>query len=254
MGAHSDSSVASTGVELAVRDFGGAGTGIILIPGLGRTLADWTIIAPILATGHHVIALDVRGHGRSGDGPWSWDAATADVTAVADHFRMINPALMGHSLGGMIASMWGRDHPQSAGIINLDGHGNPRPDQYVGLDPKWVADQRAQLETMFKQQMAALDGPLSDAQIVALTEQQKAVAARVGAPEDVFIEGLDRMLETRAGETYLRPSPSGLGGEIYAALDAIDMYAIYREMTCPLLLFNAEDPALAAPGPAWIAG
>jgi pimeloyl-ACP methyl ester carboxylesterase len=115
-----------------------------------------------------------------------------------------------------------------------------------------VADRRAELETMFKQQMAAFDGPLSDDLIGALIAQQKAVAARVGAPEDVFLEGVHRMLEIRDGKTYLRPSPSGLGGEIYAALEAIDMYAVYREMACPLLLFTAEDPNLAPPGPAWM--
>ena len=87
--------------------------------------------------------MDVRGHGRSDDGPWSWRAAVEDVEAVAEHFQMSAPAALGHSLGGMIASMWGRKHPEAAGVINLDGHGNPRPDQYMGLDPAWVAERRA---------------------------------------------------------------------------------------------------------------
>jgi pimeloyl-ACP methyl ester carboxylesterase len=66
---------------------------------------------------------------------------------------------MGHSLGGMITSMWGQRHPEAAGVINLDGHGNPRPDQYVGLDPHWVAERRIELDSLQRQQLAALSGP-----------------------------------------------------------------------------------------------
>ncbi len=92
-------------------------------------------MAPELANSYQVVAMDVRGHGASIDGPWSWRAAVDDVDAVAEHFQMIAPAVMGHSLGGMIASMWGGKHPEAAGVINLDGHGNPRTDQYVGVKP-----------------------------------------------------------------------------------------------------------------------
>lgn len=253
-----ESIVTSSGISLAIRDFGGDGVaGLVLIHGLSRTLVDWTVLAPMLATRHHVVAMDVRGHGRSGDGPWSWKAVVDDVTVVTDHCRMVNPAVMGHSLGGMIASMWGREHPASAGVVNLDGHGNPRADQYVDLDPAWVTERRAELEALQRHQLAALSGPLSPAQIDALTNQQKAVAGSVGAPGEVFVEGLQRMLDVRGDVAYLRPAPDGFGREIYEGLDHIDMFTIYREVRCPLLLFNAATPdeggRSTAAGPAWIA-
>lgn len=118
----------------------------MLVRGLSRTLVDWTVIAPMLATKHHVVAMDVRGHGRSADGPRSWETAVDDVTAVMEHCRMVNPAVMGYSLSGMIASMWGREHLACAGVVNLEGHGNPRAGQYVDLDPVWVAERRAEPE------------------------------------------------------------------------------------------------------------
>jgi pimeloyl-ACP methyl ester carboxylesterase len=97
-----------------------------------RALIDWAIVAPLLARKHRVVAVDVRGHGKSGDGPWSWSEAASDVAAVAAHSGMSSPAVMGHSLGGMIATMLGHDHPDSAGIINFDGHGNPKPTSSPG--------------------------------------------------------------------------------------------------------------------------
>lgn len=247
-----DAIVRTSSVPIAVRDFGGEGAGIILIHGLSRTLADWDVMGPLLANNHHVVAMDVRGHGKPGDGPWSWDAAVEDVDVVANHFGMAAPAAMGHSLGGMIASIWGRDHPESAGVINLDGHGNPRPDQYVGLDPAWVSEKRAQLEALQKQQLVTLAGPMSAASVEALTSQQKAVAMRVNAPEELFVEGLQRMLEVRDEGTYLRPAIDGLGTEIYTSLDDVDMLAVYRDVRCRLLLVNAIDPAGATGAPPWL--
>jgi pimeloyl-ACP methyl ester carboxylesterase len=40
--------VDSSGVQLAVRDFGGSGAGIILLHGLGRSLLDWQLILTFL--------------------------------------------------------------------------------------------------------------------------------------------------------------------------------------------------------------
>ena len=252
-----DSIASSSSTPIAIRDFGGNGpTGLVLIHGLSRTLVDWTVIAPLLATRHRVVALDVRGHGRSADGPWSWSAAVDDVTAVVEHCGIVNPAVMGHSLGGMIASMWGLEHPDCAGVVNLDGHGNPRMDQYVDLDPGWVAQKRAELEALQSQQLASLSGPLTAAQIGALTSQQTAIAKSLGAPAEVFVESLQRMLEVRGGMYYLRPAPDGLGREIYDSLDQVKMLDVYREVACPLLLFNAiarEGGAVNAGGPPWIA-
>jgi len=42
---HTDLTVASPGVQIAVRDWGGSGSGLILIHGLSRTMADWNVIA-----------------------------------------------------------------------------------------------------------------------------------------------------------------------------------------------------------------
>ena len=254
--AWADSTITSSGVPISIRDFGGDGFGLLLIHGLSRTLVDWSVMAPLLAASHHVVAMDVRGHGRSGDDPWSWRAAVDDVTAVADHCRLGEPAVMGHSLGGMIASMWGREHPSCPGVINLDGHGNPRADQYEGLDPAWVAERRAELDALQTQQLAALSGPLSDTQIDALTAQQKAIATQVGVAEEVFVEGLLRMLDTRDGATYVRPAPDGLGREIYDGLEDVDMFSVYQEVRCPILLLNAVPPpdesGRGVAGPPWI--
>jgi pimeloyl-ACP methyl ester carboxylesterase len=79
--------------------------------------------------------MDLRGHGESGQAPWSWREALADVAAVVEAYGLHRPMVVGHSLGGMVAALWAGEHPECPLAVNLDGHGNPtRPDQFHGLD------------------------------------------------------------------------------------------------------------------------
>jgi pimeloyl-ACP methyl ester carboxylesterase len=243
--------VDSSGVQLAVRDFGGSGAGIILLHGLGRTLLDWQLIAPILAGDQHVVAFDLRCHGRSGDGPWSWEDALGDVGIVAEHLQLVNPAIAGHSLGGMLAVMWGAGHPNCSGVVNLDGHGRKRPNQYVGLDPLEAKQHQEQLDAVVQQSLNALAGPLQPAQIDALLAQQRALAARIGVADAVLVEAAQRGLLTQAGDTRIRPEVGGIGTEIMADADAFDMLDLYSRVRCPVLIINGTAAELG-PGPDWI--
>ena len=198
-------------MRLAVRDFGGSGAGIILLHGLGRSLLDWPLIAPLLTGDHHVIAFDLRCHGRSGDGPWSWEDALGDVGVVAERLQLANAAIAGHSLGGMLAVMWGAGHPDCPRVVNLDGHGRKRPDQYVGLDPVDAKQRQVQLDAVVQQSLNALAGPLKPAQVDALLAQQRALASRIGVAADVLIEAAQRSFLTQAGDTRIRPEVGRLG-------------------------------------------
>src|ERR1700750_360624 len=107
---------------------------MLLVQGAGGNRAQLTTLARLLRPRHRVIAVDLRGHGRSGDGPWSWDAALGDLAAVAVQMDLDRPSVVGHSFGGMIAAQWGRRHPESPGVISLDGNPPPtRLDQLPGL-------------------------------------------------------------------------------------------------------------------------
>ncbi|MEV0196564.1 alpha/beta hydrolase [Nonomuraea sp. NPDC050691] len=75
------------------------------------------------------------GHGESGEAPWSWREVLDDVAAVAGEYGLHRPVVVGHSLGGMVATLWAGEHPECPLTVNLDGHGNPtRPGQFFGMD------------------------------------------------------------------------------------------------------------------------
>ncbi|MBE1537996.1 alpha/beta fold hydrolase [Actinomadura algeriensis] len=118
--------VPSGGVDLAVRDHGGDGPAIVLLHGGGRTMDDWRLVVPrLLATGLRVVTADLRGHGASAPALWAWTDTLDDLAAVIDHRGLDRPAVVGHSLGGIIAALWAARHSECPLAVNLDGHTNP---------------------------------------------------------------------------------------------------------------------------------
>ncbi|MCX5415809.1 alpha/beta fold hydrolase [Streptomyces sp. NBC_00059] len=123
-------------LPLSVRDYGGSGQDVLLLHGGGRQAADWDPFAAVLLeNGLRPVAMDLRSHGESGSAPWSWSAASSDVSAVVEALGLSRPIVIGHSLGGMVAAVWATEHPECRFAVNLDGHGNPtRPDQLLDMD------------------------------------------------------------------------------------------------------------------------
>jgi 3-oxoadipate enol-lactonase len=97
--------VSIRGVRLNVIDTGGAGRPVVLLHGIGGSVADWAPQLEDLQDRHRVVALDARGFGRSDRtyGAMSFADYAADVIDVLDMIDVERPIVVGLSLGGMIA-------------------------------------------------------------------------------------------------------------------------------------------------------
>lgn len=92
----------------------GAGEPVLLLHGLGSSCLDWEYQIPALAARYRVIAMDMRGHGRS-DKPrerYSIAGFSADVEALIEHLRLGPVHLIGLSMGGMIGFQLAVDQPR----------------------------------------------------------------------------------------------------------------------------------------------
>jgi pimeloyl-ACP methyl ester carboxylesterase len=101
---------------------------MVLVHGLASNARLWDGVATsLVAGGHAVVAVDLRGHGRSSKPDHSYDVATVadDVHRVIDHLRaagMDPPLVAGQSWGGNVALELGARHPRSiAALACVDG-------------------------------------------------------------------------------------------------------------------------------------
>jgi non-heme chloroperoxidase len=111
------------GVQLEVLDFGGTGTPIVLLPGLGATAHSFDELAPQLAQKHRVIAITRRGTGYSSRPDFGFDTPrlARDVLAVMDQMALSRVLLVGHSIAGDELTWLGGHHGERfSGLVYLD--------------------------------------------------------------------------------------------------------------------------------------
>jgi len=111
------------GVQLEVLDFGGEGSPIVLVPGLGATAHSYDELAPRLAANHHVYAITRRGVGYSSKPDFGFDTArlAQDILQVMDALALKKVLLVGHSIAGEELSWLGGHYPgRFSGLVYLD--------------------------------------------------------------------------------------------------------------------------------------
>jgi len=112
---------ASDGTTLAFDDHdGGDETPAILVHGITESAATWDPLIDRLTPSRRVVAVDLRGHGRSGTAErYDLEAMAGDVGTVIDHLGLERPHLVGHSLGGAVVSAAGAAVPVTS-VLNVD--------------------------------------------------------------------------------------------------------------------------------------
>lgn len=143
------------GCQLHYEDYG-HGTPVLLIHGLGSSTLDWEFQIPVLSARYRVLALDVRGHGRS-DKPrerYRMVDFADDVAALIEHLQLPPVHLVGISMGGMIGFQLGVDQPhllRSLTIVNsapeVKAH-NLR--ERLEIAKRWLLARLLPLETLAK--------------------------------------------------------------------------------------------------------
>ena len=108
--------------EMFLRDTGGDGPPVLLLHGwmFSADLNWYRSYAPLVEAGYRVLALDHRGHGRGlrSPEPFSLSDCADDAAALLVHLKVPPVLVVGYAMGGPIAALLARDHPDRvAGLV-----------------------------------------------------------------------------------------------------------------------------------------
>jgi pimeloyl-ACP methyl ester carboxylesterase len=195
-----------------VHDLQGDGPLLVLVHGITENRQSWDPLLPDLARDHRVLRVDLRGHGESPTATsYAVDELAADIAPLVDE----PPLVIGHSLGGMVATAYAAAF-ETRGVINID--------QSLDLGP---------LQAGLLQQAPLLRGEAFPAVMTALFDSLRGV---VSDPEWERLTGLrrfDQDVVLGIWAIMLDSTPEQLESTIAE---------IMRAVHCPYLALDGIDP------------
>jgi pimeloyl-ACP methyl ester carboxylesterase len=124
---------------------------LLLLHGLTDDGGCWAPVIEALAGEYDIIAPDARGHGQS-DAPergYSPADHAGDVVAFIRALGLNRPIVMGHSMGGMVATAVAAQHPELVNAVVVEDPAwfdlaqQPTPEHRRGRRMEWEQDLRA---------------------------------------------------------------------------------------------------------------
>ncbi len=100
---------------------GGSGPPLVLVHGLGGAAVNFTELAPLLARRFRVLVTDLPGHGGTAPLPVVESAAdlAAHVARVAEREELLPAAVVGYSMGGVVALRLAAERPAAVSALAL---------------------------------------------------------------------------------------------------------------------------------------
>lgn len=210
---------------------------VILHHGFLDHACSFDAIAELLVDVAETLAIDARGHGTSGHvaagGYYHFPDYVADLHDVLDtlHNDGRPLVLVGHSMGGMVASMYAGAFPdQVASLVLLEGFGPPdsEPDDMPSRVRQWI-EEVAQTRTRAPRSLPDLNAAAArlragNPRLDESTARRLAQEGTVPAPDGGLLWSFDPLHRTRSPQPFLLAQAE----------------AFWRNITCPTTLVVAE--------------
>lgn len=192
---------------------------VVMIHGLGLNRACWQWTTPALSDRYRILNYDLWGHGQSAAPPETPSLAlfSRQLTRLLDHCDIARAALVGFSLGGMIARRFAQDAPKRVSALMILHSPHKRTDA-------------AQAAIVKRVDQARHDGP--NATVEAALERWFTEAFRAANPA---------MMDRVRG--WVMANDKAIYHTIYRVLaDGIDeIVAPSPPISCPTLVITGDE-------------
>lgn len=225
-------------------DFGGRGPDVLLVHGTGHNSLVWTPLAEQLRQHCNLVAVDLRGHGRTLSDSSDPEQYWRDLGPICDALDFRRPILVGHSAGGYaVTAATAAGLVEPAGVCVLDGF---VPDtRAIARRATANTDWRTlseQLHDMFRYGWIADDDELAE-YVEQVVSEADGDWLNAGVDPDV-LRAVTRRAFTKTDDRWLRRptlseidatrQPSG-GADIHPSVE------VYDRVVQPLALVLATD-------------
>lgn len=184
----------------------GSGEPVVLLHGAFMGISgDWEKWVRELSKTRKVIAIEMQGHGRTGDinRDMTYENLSDDVAELLDHLKIPNADIVGYSLGGGVAMMCAIRHPEKvrkvvsiSAVMRRDGWVKEGVDALQNLTPELFKG--SPLEIEYKKLSPTPD------KFADLVNHTKAIASRP------FDFGADNFKATKAPMFFIHGDADGV--------------------------------------------
>jgi len=220
------------------RDYGGAGQDILMVHGLGGSIANWDMVGPRLTTVGRVVAIDLPGFGLSPPGlDWSLQTHVSAIVDVIEHLS-IPVVVIGNSLGGLLAEMVAAGRPDLVDALVLIAPATPPrfPDPHI----HWPTARRLVLNA------APVVGPAISRRMLAtmtprelINESLARITHKPGRVPLELVESFVELAETRTHFPWAADAIPKTGQSIRKMfLDRSGFTSMIRDVRAPTLVIQ----------------
>ena len=220
--------VKGAGVKINLAMWEGSLGPILCVHGITANCRCWDVLADVLAPEYQILAMDLRGRGRS-EKPakgYSLETHLRDMNALMDDLGIDRAVVMGHSLGAFIGLAFAAQYPQRVDrLILVDGGGDLSKEQ---------------MDNVFQGIKPALDRLTMVFPSVSdyLTAMKQATYIQ---PWSTEIEGYYRYeIESTEGGVCTNIHPSRIAEEANN-IRKVKSAAFYSQVRCPVLVLRAPQ-------------
>lgn len=217
-----DRDVRVGGNRITITEAGQGGRPLLLLHGFTGARTDFErCIDPLAELGWHIVAPDQRGHGDSDkpadEASYSFDLFRADALELADVLGWSTFALLGHSMGGMIAQLVATGSPDRVAALVLMDTSGAGLEVDEKLRDLGIEVARTQGTGVIADLTAGKDGPLTNEAYLRACAEDPTYEAR--------------------GERNLRAASGAMYAAMLAAItDRTEHYDALVAVTCPTLV------------------